>query len=170
MSRGVTLIELMVGLVTATIMAAVCAKVLQLGIMTYTYSVRQNSALTQTRKALAGDGARYGALAASRGAHSFSALGAASLAVKSSTDSVITNFFISGSNLYRTKSAETVLQADAVASIAVSYYNMDASGLIMTSTAAESSTMATTLVTVPGKTAKQKNYTLFSGAQLRNHP
>jgi prepilin-type N-terminal cleavage/methylation domain-containing protein len=170
MKRGMTLLELMVGLVTAAIIAGVCAKVLQLGIMTYNYSVRQNESLTRTRKAMAGDGARFGVLWAGRGANSFSGISASSVAVVSSSASVVTEFYVTGGNLYRTMSGTTILQADAVTALALNYYNVDSSGLIMQSTTPALATMATAIVTVKGNSNSQKTYTLFSGAKLRNHP
>ena len=60
MSRGITLIELLVGMVTAAILASVCAEVLLIGIKTYRYADRQTASLTATRKVLMGDGARLG--------------------------------------------------------------------------------------------------------------
>ena len=164
-----TLIELLVGLVTAVIIAGICAKVLQLGIMTYTFSARQNAFLSQVRKAVAGDGAHLGLLWEGRGSTSFSALSAVSMAVVSS-DSVNTSFFIANGNLYRTKATDTVIQASGINSLSLNYYNMSAAGVIMTSTAPESATLATALVTMQGNSNTQKTYTLFSGARLRNHP
>ena len=44
MNRGLTLIELLVGMATAVIIGAVCAKILHLGIVSYNYAYRQNAA------------------------------------------------------------------------------------------------------------------------------
>lgn len=168
--RGVTLVELLVGLVTALIIGAVSASILKAGIMTYSHSVRQNDALTRTRKAVGGEGSAAGVVRAGRSAHTVDALDAAEFGVRSSTSSVLTSYAVSGGNLYLSKAGVSVLHADQITQIAVNYYNMDGDGLIAESTSAASAKLVTALVTLKGKTPKQKDYKLFSGVLLRNHP
>lgn len=168
--HGVTLVELLVGLVTALIIGAVSASILKAGIMTYTHSVRQNEALTRARKAVGGEGSAAGVVRAGRSAHTVSALDADSVGVLSSTSSFLTTYAVSGGGLYLTKAGVGSLHADQITAIAVNYYNMDGSGLIAESTSAANARLVTTLVTLKGKTPKQKDYKLFSGVLLRNHP
>lgn len=168
-ARGVTLVELLVGLAAATVIGAASAGILKAGIMTYAHSVRQNDALTRTRKAMGGAGSAAGILRASRPSSSVSALNAASVVVVS-TSAALTTYSTSGGNLYLTKDGTTSLHADKVTSIAVNYYNLDGSGLIFESTSAASARLVTALVTLKGTTSRQKDYALFSGALLRNHP
>jgi hypothetical protein len=168
--RGLTLVELLVGLVTATIIGAVSASILRAGIMTYSHSVRQNDALTRTRKALGGEGAAAGVTRAGRAAHAVSALDAASVGVLSSTSSVLTSYYVAGGDLYLSKGGVAGLHADKITAMTVNYYNMDASGLIFESTVAASARLVTALVTLRGNNIKQKDYHLFSGTLLRNHP
>jgi hypothetical protein len=167
--RGLTLVELLVGLVTALIIGAVSASILKAGIMTYTHSVRQNDALTRMRKALGGEASAAGVVRAGRSAHTVAALDASAVGVLVSSSSVLTSFDVSGGNLYLTKGGVTTLHADQITQIAVNYYNLDGNGLIFESSVAASARLVTTLVTLQGKTAKQKDYKLFSGAVLRNH-
>jgi hypothetical protein len=171
MSRsGMTLLELMVGLVTAAIIASVCAKVLLLGVKTYNYSARQTASLTRTRKVLMGDGAKTGLLGEARGAYAFSTVSTSSVAVTSA--SAATNFYVGGSKLYRTKSGSSAVQADGVGSLTLSYY-MSTGGIISSTTIVSSATMMTALVTVTtgAVTAGTQNaYSLYSGALLRDHP
>ena len=169
-TRGVTLVELCVGLAAALIIGAVSAGILKAGIMTYTHSVRQNESLTRTRKALGGEGAAAGVVRAGRTAHTVDALNAASVDVLVSSSSVLTRYFVSGGNLLLSKDGVAAVHADKITSIAVNYYNMDASGLIIESTSAASARLVTALVTLQGATSKQKDYALFSGTLLRNHP
>lgn len=169
-ARGLTMIELLVGLATATIIGAVSAGILKAGIMTYTYSTRQNDALTRTRKALGGEGAAPGILRAGRLADAVSALDAAAVGVVSSTSTVLTSYYVSGGALYLSKSGTPVLHADSITSLTVNYYNMNGSGLIVESTAPASARLVTALVTLRGKTSKLRDYHLFSGTLLRNHP
>lgn len=168
--RGLTLVELLVGLVTALIIGAVSASILKAGIMTYTHSVRQNEALTRTRKAVGGEGAAAGVVRAARSAHAVSDLEDDEVGVLSSTSSVLTSFEVEDGSLYVTKGGVTALHADRIAEIAVNYYNMDGNGLIAESTSAASARLVTALVTLKGSTPKQKDYKLFSGVILRNHP
>ncbi len=167
--RGLTLIELLVGLVTATIIGAVSASILKAGIMTYTHSVRQNDALTRTRKALGGEGSAAGIVRAGRSAHTVSALDAAVVGVLSSTSSALTSYAVTGGDLYLSRNGVTSLHADKITSMTVNYYNMDSAGLIFESTSAASARLVTALVTLQGATNKQKDYHLFSGTLLRNH-
>jgi hypothetical protein len=170
MNRGLTLIELMVGIVTAAIMTAVCVNVLFLGIRTYNYAARQTGSLTRTRRALAGDGVRAGVLGASRGAYAFSAVQASSVTVLSSSSSIVTNYYVTNGNLYRTKAGSSVRQADGVSSISLGYY-MSTAGMISSTTAISSASMVTVLVNVgTGTSSAQRTYRLFAGAQLREHP
>jgi hypothetical protein len=167
--RGLTLVELLVGLVTALIIGAVSASILKAGIMTYTHSVRQNEALTRTRKAVGGEGSAAGVVRAGRSAHTVDALNASAVEIRSSTSSVLSTYAVSGGNLYLTKGGVSGLHADQITAIEVNYYNMDGDGLIAESTSAANARLVTALVTLKGKTAKQKDYKLFSGVVLRNH-
>lgn len=167
--RGLTLVELLVGLVTALIIGAVSASILKAGIMTYTHSVRRNEALTRTRKAVGGEGSAAGIVRAARSAHAVSDLEDDEVGVLSSTSSVLTSYEVEDGGLYLTKAGVTALHADQVTEIAVNYYNLDGNGLIFESTAAASARLVTTLVTLKGKNNKQKDYKLFSGVVLRNH-
>lgn len=168
-ARGLTVVELLVGLVTAAIIGAVSAGMLKAGIMTYTHSVRQNDALTRTRKAVGGEGAAAGVLRGSRSAHAVNDLNAGEVGVLVSSSSILTRYHVAGGDLFLSKGGASGLHADDITSIAVNYYNLDGNGLIMESTAAASARLVTALVTVAGKNSKQKDYQLFSGTLLRNH-
>lgn len=169
-ARGLTLTELLVGLAAATIIGAASAGILKAGIMTYAHATRLNDALTRTRKAVGGEASAAGVLRASRTAHAVSALDAASVGVLSSTSAALTSYYVSDGGLYLSKGGVSGLHADKVTAIAVNYYNLDGSGLIMESTSAASARLVTALVTVAGRTSRQKDYRLFSGTLLRNHP
>lgn len=168
--RGLTLLELLVGIVTAAIIGAVSTQMLKAGIMTYNFSVSQNDALTKTRKALGREGASSGIMPAGRAAAKVLGLGVSSVTF-ASLYSGVTTYYVTAGNLNRTGTAGSALQAGSITSLAVGYYNMDANtGLIRVSSAASSATLVTALVTLKGKTNKLSDYTLYSGALLRNHP
>lgn len=168
--RGVTLIELMVAVVTAAIIAAASAALIKAGIMTYAFSVRQNEALTKTRKALGRESASSGIMPTGRYAHTVSALNAANVTVLVSSNSTANSYYVSAGALTRSQGGTPAVHAESITTFAVNYYNMNASGLIIESTSAASARLVTALVTVDAKTNKQKSHTLFSGAMLRNKP
>lgn len=169
-SRGMTMLELVVALVTAAVIASVCAQVLLIGIKTYNYSSRQTASLTSTRKALAGDGARTGLLASARGAYSFSTLSTSSVAVTAA--SYTANFYLKNSNLYRTASSTSNVQAGSIGALTLNYY-MSTNGIISSTTIASSAMMVTALISVTTaavSTGRYNAYSLYSGAKLRDHP
>jgi prepilin-type N-terminal cleavage/methylation domain-containing protein len=170
MNRGFTLLELLVGMITAAVIATVCAKILLVGIQTYNYSVRQGTSMTRMREALAGSGSRTGILEASRAAYSFSTVSASSVAVLSTPAAILTNYYVKSGNLYRTKSSSSVVQADGVNTLTLNYYAA-ANGLVSSTTVASAATMMTAMVVIGSGTVNaQRTYTLYSGALLRNHP
>ncbi len=168
--RGMTLIELLVGMATAAILVGVCAKVIQLGVVTYGYASRQNASLTKTRKAMTGDGVRAGILGSSREGYAFASLQTSSVSILSSSTPIVTMYYVANGNLNRSRSGTTIVQADGVNSLALNYY-MATGGLISSTTNVSSATMVTALVTVGTGTASsaQKPYALYTGARLRNH-
>lgn len=168
--RGFTLVELMVGVVTAAIIGTVSAKLLQVGLMTYHYTVRQHDSLTRTRRALGGEGSATGILWASRGASIVSGISADAAAVVAPVSAEVTSYYVGGDGLYRSRSGTAVLHADAITNLTVHYYNMSPAGVIQVSSAPSAATLVTTMVTMQGKTSRQTDYRLFSGASLRNHP
>lgn len=167
--RGVTLVELVVGVATAVTIGAVSAGILKAGIMTYGHSVRQNDALTRTRKAVGGEASAFGILRASRAANAVSALNAAQVGVLSSTSTVLTSYYVSGGQLFRAVAGAPSMHADEITSMTVNYYNLNGNGLIIESTSTASATLVTALVTLQGKTSRLRDYHLFSGTLLRNH-
>jgi len=167
--RGVTLVELVVGVATAVVIGAVSAGILKAGIMTYSNSVHAHESLTRIRKALGGEGAAFGVLRAGRAANAVAALNAAQVEVNSSTSTVLTSYYVSGGRLLRSVGGVVTQQADEMSTMTVNYYNMNASGLIVESTSTASATLVTALVTLRGKTTKLRDYQLFSGTMLRNH-
>ena len=170
MNRGMTIIELLVGMATALILVGVCAKVLQLGIVTYGFASRQNTSLTRTRKAMAGDGARVGVLEASREAYAVSGVSGSTVSVMAAS-SLATSYYVKNGSLYRDRGGVSSIQADAVTSLSVNYY-LATGGMISSTSVAASATMVTAIVTIGTGTAStaKKPYSLYTGAYLRNHP
>lgn len=168
LSRGFSLPELVVGLATAGVIALVTASLMKAGIMTYNYTMRQNIMLAATRNALGGLGSLGGINQNGRGAYQVTAMNSANITVVA-PGGASSNYFVSGDNMYQDRSGSTVKQAETVTSMTMNYYSIHPdTGLIMASTEAARASMVTALLTIQGKTATQKTYKFFSGAQLRN--
>lgn len=167
--RGLTLVELSVGIALAGVVALVSVGLFKAGLKSYNYSYRQMRMLTSARKALAGDGTRSGMIQAVQSAVSVDALSVSSLAVTPAGD-FPTIYFVGDGGLYTSRLATQALQAEAVSSMTVSYYNMDADGHIIVATAPASAAFATAQITMKGALASDKEYSFMSGAMLHNKP
>jgi hypothetical protein len=168
-SKGLTVMELVVGVATAAIIGLVSAYLVKAGIMTYNYSARLDDALTRTRRSLGGAGSATGILESSRSGYAVTALNASTVTVNSPA-SLTNSYYVNDQGLFRSKSGVGSVQADQITHLAINYYNLDASGLIIESTAAVSAKLVTALVTLQTKSKQPKTVKLFSGAILRNHP
>ena len=169
MSRGFTLVEVTVGIAVSGVVALVVAGLFKAGILTFNYAVRQNYALSSARKALAGDGARYGMVWMSQGAAFVEKLTASSLTV-SPPDAPTTTFQVYGEHLYQSQLDVQIKHAEGISSVALHYYNLNDAGRIIESTSSVSASLMTAMVSIRGKNPRRKSYHFFSGAQFRNHP
>ena len=169
MNRGFTVVELLMGLAVSGVVALVASGLFKAGLLTFNYAVRQNRALTAGRKALAGDGPRYGMVWMSQGAAFIEGLDASSLAV-SPPGALPTTFHVHEQDLYRSQLDVPVMHAEGVGAVALHYYNLNDDGRIIESTAPASAALITALVSIHGKNSGRKAYSFFSGARLRNHP
>lgn len=168
LSRGFSLVELIVAAATAALIALVSAMLFKAAFVTYVYTVNQSAALAAARGAISGDGSRLGLLWETQSSDAVSALTADELTAVASTDTI--RFHLSDGDLYKTRAGVTTKLADDVDSLAINYYNVNASGLVVESTAANSASLVTALVTMRGNGANDKTYRFYSGARLRNHP
>lgn len=159
----------MVGVAVSGVVALVTAGLFKAGLLTFNYAVRQNYALSSARKALDGDGPRYGMVWMSQGASFVETLAASSLTV-AAPNALPTTFAVHGQDLYQSQLDVKVKHAEGVSSVALNYYNLDDAGRIVESTSPASATLVTALVSIRGKDPRRKTYEFFSGAQLRNHP
>lgn len=169
LNRGFTLVELIIAAATAGVIALVSTMLFKAAIVTYMYTMRQSAALSSARTTLMGDGSKFGILWEAQSADYVTSLSATQLGLASS-GTVTAHFRLQGDDLYKIKSGATTTLAGSIDSMAIGYYNLDASGLIMESTATASATYVTALLTMRGNTDNDKVYRFFTGARLRNHP
>lgn len=166
--RGFTMLELVVGIALAAVIGLVCAGLFRAGIKSYNYSYRQTRVIYSARQAMAANGARLGMIWAAQTAASVDSLSVSTLSVTQPGD-FSTSYLISNKNLYACRLAAKDLQAESVSTMTVSYYNLDANGHIMVSTAPEAVAMVTTQISMQGSTARDRTYNFMSGALVRNN-
>jgi hypothetical protein len=165
--RGITLLELTVGIALAGVVGLVSAGLFKAGIKSYNYSYRQTRIISSARKAMAGDGPRLGMTLATLNASAVDALAVSSLTVTPAGD-FSTTFLLSDGGLYRHRLATRSLQAESVTGLQVAYYNLDAAGRIMVSTSAASAAYVTTQIELKGARPGDKTYNFAAGALVRN--
>lgn len=165
--RGFTLMELMMGVAIASVLALVVSGIFKAGILTSRYSLSQTRILSEARAALIGTGRIKGVLWQAQEGSSFMTLSSTSLAVGYASAASI-SFRLSGLDLLQSQLGVDQKAATGISSMTFSYYNLDAAGRIMESTAAASAALVTAAVVLPGD--RGKNYNFFTGAALRDRP
>jgi Tfp pilus assembly protein PilE len=167
LNAGVTLIELMVAVTTAAVIALVTVQLFKVAILTYQATARQTVMLGAMRGALAGKGSRGGILEAARQAKQVQALDEDD-AVFLSTSGATSEFTLASAGLTLTAGGVTTTLGDTISSMTVTYYNLNSSGLIIESTSAAGASFVTAMVVMPSAGLNQKTYRAFAGARLRN--
>lgn len=165
--RGFTLMELMMGVAVSAVLALVIAGLFKTGILTARYSLGQTRVLSEARAGLMGAGKVKGVLWQTQEASSFSTLSSTSLALGYAGAAAI-SFHLSGQTLLQSQLGVDQTAAVGVSTMTLAYYNLDAAGHVMESTAAASAALVTAEIVLPGD--RGKNYSFFTGARPRNKP
>jgi len=167
--RGVTLVELVVGIAVAGVLALITAGLFKAGLESYDYSYRQGYSIFAACRGFAGNGSKVGLIWSAQEAKAVSALSASSLALLSPSGTAIL-YTLSGNELRQTNAGVQELQAKPVTAVSFDYYNLDSQERIMVSTAPEAATLVTArLKVVAGYGARAKTYNFMSGARLHNN-
>lgn len=169
LNSGFTIVELMLAAAISATIALVSVALFKGGMLSYLYSARQASALSSARKAFSGDGSKYGLLWEAQGAREVQSLDPSRLTL-TSMSGVTISYFVSGGSLYKVVGGSTAVLAPEASSLALNYYNPDAAGAVVESTAAVSASFVTARLTVEGKGPGAKSQVYYGGARLRNHP
>lgn len=156
-----------VGVAVAGIISMSLAGLFKAGLRTFAYTLRQHFVLSNSRKAIAGDGNRVGLVWAASDAGAVTALSSSTLTLSTGGGSAL-SYSVAADNLVSTHLGVSKEQARGVTALELRYYNLDGSGRIMESTAAASAVFSTALATLAG--SREKEYSFYSGAGLRNHP
>ena len=164
--NGLSLVEMTVYIALMAILSSVIVGLFAAGEKVYTIAWRQTSILGWARQALEGGGNPHGMIWEGRQAQTVTALSAASLSLMT-PDSAAPQFLLSGTNLQTVQKGTTSPVAQRVNSLQVTYYNLNPLGHIVISTSPALATMITAQVQMQG--IKNKTYTFYTGAQMRNH-
>jgi hypothetical protein len=159
--------ELMMGVAIAAVLALVVSGIFKAGILTSRYSLSQTQILSEARAALIGTGKIKGVLWQTQEASSFSTMSSTSLALGYAGAASI-SFRLSGRDLLQSQLGVDTKVTTGISSMTFTYYNLDAAGHVMESTAAVSAVLVTATAVLPGE--RGKNYNFFTGATLRNKP
>jgi hypothetical protein len=168
LNAGYTIVELILAAAISATIALVSALLFKAGILSYIYSMRQASAVTAARASLSGDGAKTGLLWEAQGASAVQSLDAATLTLSTISGGTVT-YSVNGDAFTRVSGTSTMVLATGVTSLALNYYNLNAGGTIIESTAPASAALITARITVAGKSADDKTQVFYGGAKLRNH-
>ncbi len=166
-SRGVTLAEVMIAVAVAGSLALVIAALFRAGLTSYQFSIRQTFFLSGIRKALSGEGSQQGLNWAGMSAQAAGNLNPNDIQFLFSSVPAV-DYYVSSNTLYRRQLSSAYPLAPNINSLSFDYYQLDGSGLIVASTAPESALLVTVAASMRGSVL-EKNYSLFSAAQLRNH-
>src|SRR5581483_2571670 len=133
-SVGTTLIELIVGVVAAAILALATAALVKAGISTYTYCMRQNRMLEAARKSLVyGDAGRKGIVWGSQIGSVVNGVQGSSVTVVSNSGALYWTYDVSNNALQLHSGSATNSLATYISTVSYSYYNITDTGLIMAS-------------------------------------
>ncbi|OGR49517.1 MAG: hypothetical protein A2X40_09845 [Elusimicrobia bacterium GWC2_65_9] len=168
MSRGFTIPELMVGVLLLGMAGLVAARMIMALAKGSLYTARQSAVLAQSRRALVNWGGERGMVWAAQEAREARSLSTSTLELVV-PGPVNVDFSVAASNvLVKTEGGLANDQASGISSMTVSYFEIDAGGLIFQSTAASNASLVQFVLTVQGKTSKDRTYSILSGAWLRN--
>lgn len=168
MSRGYTAIELMVGVFIMGVAALVGARMLGALVKGARYTVRQSAVLADGRRAVLNTGENRGLVWAAQEASAVRSLSPSTLQLVVQGP-VNMDFAVVGSSvLIKTEGGAAVKQAPDISSMTVSYFEIGSNGLIFQSTVPSQASYVQFILSVKGKTSKERTYNIVSGAALRN--
>lgn len=163
--RGVTLVELVLGIAVAATLSLVVARMFQSAMVSSRWSALEITLLTNARKALAGDASFRGLVLDGQSSVQVTTPTASALGLVDSLG-VSTTYTLSASgNLLSTKQGAAAVRASGLSELSFAYYAVDSSYLIFVSTYGQ----GTHLVTMSFNLKRgSKKVAFFGGANLRN--
>lgn len=168
LSRGFTLPELAVGVLLLGMAGLVGARMLMALAKGSVYTARQSAVLAQSRRALVNSGGERGMVWAAQEAREIRSLSTATLQLVVPGPVNVDYDVVASSVLVKTEGGLANVQASYISSMTVSYFELDANGLIVQSTVAANASLVQFVLAVKGKTSRDRTYSILSGAWLRN--
>ncbi len=165
-NKGMTLVELVMGLVIIGVVAGIITGLFKAGITSFHHTLRQTLVLANARKAFEGDGSSHGLLWQARQAGSVNTLSPSDLHVDSPQGFPV-KYTVSDGTLWNIQQGDQTEQAKAITALQTKYYRMSDEGFIAESVTASSATMVTVFLHM--ESPRKKTYHFFSGGRLRNH-
>lgn len=162
---GFTLAEAVVGIAVLAIVGLAAAGLFKAGLKASSYTLDQMSFLSSGRMAVLGDASRHGLVWTSQESSSALSLSTGSLTLGQAAGSAVA-FRTSAAALLRGQLGVEKTQAKDVSSLALAYYNLDAAGRVIESTAAAGAAFVTFDLGVTRPRSGEQRF--FSGARLRN--
>lgn len=169
LSAGFTIVELIIAAAISAVIALVSAGLFKAGMLSYLYSIRQASAASAARASLSGDGSKVGLLWEAQAAAAVQTLHASTLTLTTNAGATVSYYVTEDGDFYRVAASSSARLATGVSALALNYYNLDASGTVIESTAPASAALVTARLTVAGKSSADKTQVFYGGARLRNH-
>lgn len=165
--RGFTLLEMIVALAIMAVTATALVGLFRAAITTSLFNTRQTFILSNSRKALKGDGSALGVQWAILDSTTVYNLSSSNLSI-SLSDGTSTTYSVSGDNLYRASLFSNSILAKGITGLQVNYYNLDTTGRIVVSTAPQNAALVTAAFTLKGKLSRETTYYFYTGAWRRN--
>lgn len=162
---GFTLVEAVVGIAVLAIVGLAVAGLFKAGLKASSYTLNQLSFLSSARMAVLGDASRHGLVWTSQESSSAVSLSTGSLTLGQAAGSAVT-FRTAASTLLRGQLGLEKAQAEDIAGLTLAYYNLDASGRVIESTAPAGAAFVTFELGVTRPRSSEQRF--FSGARLRN--
>jgi hypothetical protein len=162
--RGITLVEVALGIGILGIISVVIAGMLRAGVVTYNYTMGQLVVLRRTRQALDNPAASQGVVRALRAAKGASALSDGSIRIEP-TQGPEVRFHLEQGALLSSQTGVSAKQADGIRSMEFKYYHLDENGRVVESAGLDSASLVVGTMRMSGG---RSEHVTFSGAALRN--
>lgn len=164
---GYSLVELLIGAALTGLLALVMARMMIALVRGSQYATRQAAQLASSRRSLNDAGPHRGMIWAAQEAEAALSLSTSTLQLTLPVLETY-DYEVVASTLMKTQNGSGYKQAANVSSMTLSYFEIDSTGHIFRSTVAAQASLVQVLLTVRGKTSKDRTYSILSAAWLRN--
>lgn len=165
-ARGLTVAELVIGIGILTTLSLVMVGILKGGLLSSSRSTETAFLLSNARKALGGGAGFEGMIPRAQQAVRVRELNPQALSLENSGGSVTAFRLSSQGELIEESGGSSVVRAQGLEGLSVSYYGTDGGYRVAESTSPQAARLVVLSFSVPGKSRRLR---LFSGAALVKH-